>query len=738
MTVAGYWGGAGDRPKQRRRLVQAVSFAALAAALAPTPAHAQTVPATAPAPSSGTVQLDTVDVQAKAQQTATGPIDGYVATQSASGTKTSTPLMETPQAIAVVGAKQIEDQRAQTIDEATRYSPGIHSQTFGSDSRNDWFLIRGFQEQTTGYYLDGLQLFSSAFATFKLEPWNLERIEIVRGPAAMLYGGGDPGGLINAISKRPTFTTFGTIEGGVNEFGNVYGAADIGGVAGDKGQWSYRFVSLGRIGGTQTDHTDNDRAFVAPSLTYKPGDGTTLTLLGQYQHDYTNSQNFLPYQGTVVSAPFGKISTHLFTGDPSIDRFTRDQTMLGYEFEHIFNPNVTFRQNVRYDHLDVNFQSLYGGGYATPPTATDAELERFNFVTRPSVDMVEADNQAEVRFNTYALQHIALFGLDVKHYDLKDTQGFVLGPSLNLLNPVNPPASVPTSRYIASNTIQDQIGVYAQDQIKLDRLTLVLSGRQDYVNTNFKDKLAIGNSTNSNPSAFSGKVGAIYNFDFGLAPYVSYSTSFNPIVGTNTAINRPYVPEHGEQEEVGIKYLSPVLPLTASIALFNLVRQNVLTTDPNNVLNSVQTGEERSRGLEFDTTATLADGLSLTGAYTVYDLSITKDLNPANIGKMPTNTPDNFGSLWLDYTLQDGSFRGLGFGAGMRYVGRSYADAANLFEVPAYLLGDAAIHYDRDHWRAALNVSNFTDETYVGSCSSVTACFYGDRRKITASLTYRW
>ena len=203
-------------------------------------------------------------------------------------------MNRTPQAIAVVGAKQFQDQQARTVDEATRYSPGIHSQTFGSDPRNDWFLIRGFSEQTTGYYLDGLQLFSTAFATFKLEPWNLERIEVVRGPSAVLYGGGDPGGLINAVSKMPTFTTFGTVEGGVNNYGNVYGATDVGGVAGTKNEWAYRFVTLGRVGGTQTDHIDEDRGFVAPSLPYRPDAATTFTLLGQYQHDSTKGQNFLP------------------------------------------------------------------------------------------------------------------------------------------------------------------------------------------------------------------------------------------------------------------------------------------------------------------------------------------------------------------------------------------------------------------------------------------------------------
>ncbi|MCW6509200.1 TonB-dependent siderophore receptor [Lichenifustis flavocetrariae] len=710
-----------------------VSVLALVAMLGAHPASAQT----AGAPSSGgAVELDTIDIKGKGQ-TATGPIDGYIATESAAGSKTSTPLIKTPQAISVIGAKEIRDQQAQSTDEATRYSPGIHSQTFGSDSRNDWFLIRGFSEQETGYYLDGLQMFSTSFATWKLEPWNLERIEVVRGPASVLYGGGNPGGLINAISKMPTFTTFGQVEAGVNEFGNVYGAADVGGVAGAKNEWSYRFTSLGRIGGTQTDFTDNDRIFVAPSLSYKPDDATLLTILGQYQHDWTNGQNFLPYEGTVTKAPFGRIPTSLFTSEPSLDKFERDQTMIGYRFETAINPDVIIRQNTRYGHLDVNSQTLYGVGYAAPPTATTADLSRFNFVTTPSVDQLMTDNQAEFHFDTWALHNVALFGLDYKHYNLRDSQGFALGPTLSLLNPVYTNQTPTRSRYNSNTTVLDQVGTYAQDQISFDRFTMVLSGRHDFVDLNTRDRVT-GTSIDTSPGAWSGKVGGIYNFDSGFSPYVSYSTSFNPIIGTNFSTGLPLVPETGEQVEVGLKYQSPVLPITAGLALFDLTRQNVLTTDPTFVLGSIQSGEQRSRGLEAEVRAQLSDGLSAIGTFTAYELEITKDLDPTLIGKVPTNTPQRFGSLWLDYTIPVGNFQGVGFGAGVRYNGQSFADPANTLRVPEFVVGDAAIHYERDHWRAAVNVSNFTDEVYVGSCSSATACFYGDRRKLSASLAYRW
>lgn len=684
----------------------------------------------------GTVQLDTVELERKAAQTATGPIDGYVATQSAAGSKTSTPLIRTPQAVAVVGAKQINDQQARTIDEAVRYSPGIHGQTFGSDPRNDWFTIRGFNEQTTGYYLDGLQLFSTSFATFKVEPWNLERIEIVRGPSAVLYGGGDPGGLINAVSKLPTFTTFGVVEGGVNSFGNVYGAADLGGVAGANKEWAWRFTSLGRIGGTQTNFTDDDRAFVAPSLTYRPNATTTFTLLGQFQKDFSNGQNFLPYVGTVTPAAFGRIPTRLFTSEPALDTFRRDQDMIGYRFETAITPDIVVRQNVRYEYLFVNYQTLYGNGYVTPPTADDAQLSRFNFVTRPTVNSVQADNQAEFHFDTWGLQHTALAGIDYKFYDLRDSQGFAFGTGLNLLSPMYMGATVPTSRYNSNTTTLNQVGLYGQDQIRFDRLTVVGGVREDLVFNDTRNRVT-GVNTDSSPTATTGKVGAIYTLDNGFAPYVSYATSFNPILGTNF-FGVPFAPETGEQEEIGVKYQSPVLPFTAGIALFNLTRDNAPVTDQANVFNTLQTGQQRSRGVEVSAQASLLEGLNLIGAFTAYDLTVTRDTTAANVGKTPTNVPQLFGSLWLDYTVPAGEFAGLGAGAGVRYTGQSFADPANTLRVPDYVLGDATVHYERGSWRAALNVSNIADDVYVGSCSTPTACFYGDRRKFTGSLTYKW
>jgi iron complex outermembrane receptor protein len=665
-----------------------------------------------------------------------GAIQGYVAGRSMAGTKTNTPIMETPQAISVIGREQIRDQKPNKFDEILRYAPGVLAGTFGADIRNDWFLIRGFKSDDIGLFLDGLQLFYTSYASWKLQPFNLERVEVLRGPSAVLYGGSSPSGIVNAVSKMPPAEPVRYLETGVNNFGNGYLAFDFGGPAAiptENGKLYYRLVGQVQGGGTQVDFTQDNNFFIAPSLTWKPDADTTFTVLGSASKNETRGLNFLPYVGTVVAAPFGRIPTSLFASDPSVDAFKREQEMLGYQFERNLSDSVTFRQNARFAHVDVTYATLFGLGYATTPAA--ANLARGNFLTRGIANQGDLDSQLEYRFDTGPLRHTTLFGLDLKHYSIDDWQGFGAATSLNLVNPVyTPTARFNGAPYQDATLTQKQLGTYLQDQIKLDRFTLVLSGRNDWVSTNNANH--IGPGQDRGDSQFSGRAGLIYNFDFGLAPYVSYATSYNPVIGINAA-GQLLQPETGEQAEVGLKFQPNGFNGHFGIALFDLKRQNALTTDPNNVRLQSQNGEVTSRGLELEAVANVTPGLKVVGSFTTYDLFISKDLNPALVGKAPT-TPQQMASAWADYTFQEGPLSGFGFGGGVRYVGSSFADTANLLSVPSVVLGDAAIHYEWRNWRAALNVINVTDETYVATCSSPTACFYGDRRRVTASLGYKW
>jgi iron complex outermembrane recepter protein len=694
--------------------------------------------------------LPTINVNAQAQkimtnaapdQAATAPIHNYVPRVSATATKTATPLIETPQSVSVVGQEQIRDLNLRTIDDALDYSSGVHGNMFGFDTRNNWFTIRGFPAQVDGYFLDGLQLPSPGFGTFDLEPFDLERLEVLKGPSSVLYGGSTTGGIVNAVSKRPYIDgkQHNYVETGVDNYGNGYGAFDFSGPVSHaaNNQFYYRVVGLVRGGGTQVDYTNNNRYMIAPSLTWAPDAFTSVTLLTSYQKDDTKGENFLPYVGTVQPAPFGRISSSLFTSDPGLDTFQRNQAMIGYTAEHRFNDIFTVRQNMRYSDLRVTDRTLYGLGYDGP--AADAELERGNFISDPHVQEFALDTSVEAKFLTGPIAQTAISGIDYKHYVDYDSQGFGLGPDLNLLNPQYYTGTVsPTSRYLVFRDTQDQLGEYLQDQIKFERFTLVLSGRHDGLTTNYNNILTPTSSVSGNDDAYTGRVGLIYTSAIGLAPYVTAATSFDPQLGTNSATQQPLVPETGALEEVGVKYQPVGMRLSFDAALFNLTQNNVLTTDPTNVLNTIQTGQETSKGFELEGEGDITDGLKLLASYTGYQLRDTSDLNPAYVGKVPAGIPQNYGALYLDYTIQSGMLRGFGFGAGPRYVGGSYAQPDDTYGVPGAVLADAGVHYEWDHWRASINVRNLLDKTYVSSCSSTTACFYGERRTALFSLGYHW
>jgi iron complex outermembrane receptor protein len=328
--------------------------------------------------------------------------------------------------------------------------------------------------------------------------------------------------------------------------------------------------------------------------------------------------------------------------------------------------------------------------------------------------------------------------VDLKSYEIDDLQAFDFStPPLNLLNPVYGVSQGFPGTVFANQTItQKQGGVYLQDQLKLGRLTLVLSGRNDWVNT--FDNNRIGPSQSRDDNQFSGRAGLIYNTDLGIAPYVSYATSFNPIIGTNFVTGQLFAPETGVQTEVGVKIEPIGLNGHFGAALFDLKRQNVLTTNPINPLQSIQTGEVTSRGIELEGVANITPELKMVAAYTNFHIFVSKDLNPALIDTVPTNTPSQIASLWGDYTFKTGPLTGFGFGGGVRYNGVSYADTTNSLVVPAYVVGDAALHYETKNWRYALNVTNIGDHIYVGSCQTPTACFYGDRRRAVASVSYKW
>ncbi|RAI36211.1 TonB-dependent siderophore receptor, partial [Rhodoplanes roseus] len=712
---------------------------------------------------------------AAASSSAVGPVNGIVADRSMTGTKTNTPLLVTPQAITVVTRKQMEEQGAKTVAEALRYEPGVVSETRVGD-RFDNVFIRGFggfgANANYLHFWDGLRLPRGvSYAMPSIDPYLLERVEVLRGPASVLYGQNNLGGMINLISKRPTETPFREvmIQAGdpkLRGFG-----FDVGGPIDPKGEFLYRIVGLGRNSDTDVNYTESERRLIAPMLTWRPNQDTTLTVRATYDHDPNSYQpNWLPALGTLQTNPNGQIPRNFFAGNPYFNNYDRKQSSVGYEFEHRFDDVWTARQNFRYMHIDSDFKALSASGFAAGSTcgagtATNLCLARSSTRYIESLDAVAVDNHVQARFDTGLLKHTVLTGLDYQWTSADAVYGTGSATYVNYLNPVYAPITEPklTTR---NDQTRRQLGIYTQDQMRLDNWAFMLGVRHDWAKADSTVQTiatgAVTNHATPDDQATTWRAGVTYLFDNGLAPYASYSTSFEPTLGTDYT-GAPFVPTTGEQYEIGIKYEPRWFPGMVMVSLYDITQQNVLTTDSSHTSSAnplcsasggycqMQLGEVNSRGVEVSAKITPVKGLDVVAAYSYTDIKVTQSpVVTSGIpiqGKVPVGAPDQAASLWFDYTLQIGALRGFGFGGGVRYIGQSYGDAINsaAMVVPSYTLFDAAVHYDFAElsprlkgWNAKVNVTNIADKTYVSACASSTQCFYGAGRVVLGTLAYRW
>ncbi|OYZ98018.1 MAG: TonB-dependent siderophore receptor [Rhizobiales bacterium 17-65-6] len=676
------------------------------------------------------VALDQITVETTAESP-TGPVNGYVARQTLTGTKTDTPILEVPQSISVVTRDQMDARGVQNVGQALEYSAGVLGQPFGVDPRFDSPIIRGFSSANS-QYLNGLKLTRDQ-GSVSIEQYGLERIDVLLGPASVLYGQGNPGGLIDMISKRPTFTTFGEVQGEIGTFERYSGAFDIGGMWGK--DFAYRFTGLARQSGTQTDYVDDNRLFFAPAITWKPTDDTSFTVLANVQYDQSGTPVGLPVQYTATPVK-NLLSTSLFLGDPSYDSSNRTMASIGYEFQHKLNSNWQVRQNARYLWLDWDYNSLY---YSGLDSSNPAVALRGSSLNEENQNTITIDTQVQGDFQTGPLGHKVLFGLDYRRYSENDFTEFGLAPSINLLYPVYNQYVSATPWYLSQvNGTVSQTGLYAQDQISLGNWRLTAGIRHDWSSTVSTTFTNFGNTEqDQDDSATTGRIGLTYLFDNGIAPYVSYSTSFEPVIGNlpTTLGGGAFQPSTGEQYELGVKYQPVGWNGFFTAAIYDLKQKNVLSSELiGGVSYETQLGEVEVKGLELSATASLAEGLSLIANYTYMNAEITQG---EYAGNRPANVPENMANLWLDYTFKTGAWTGFGFGGGVRYVGSRFAMDDNYIALDANTLFDAAVHYEKGAFKAQINVNNIANETYVASCGFF-GCYYGDGRTVVAQITYRW
>ncbi|AZD13090.1 TonB-dependent siderophore receptor [Pseudomonas chlororaphis] len=707
-------------------------------------------------PETGALALPTTDIKGFALGNALGSMEGYNATHSQIATKTSTALLETSQSVSVVTREQMDDQGSQTVSQAMRYTPGVLTNPYGATHRYDYVAMRGFNDGSVdNIYLDGLKSMgdSGTYSTMQVDPYFLERVDILKGPSSVLYGRSSPGGLVALTSKKPLFEPYHQIQATVGTQGQRGMGFDFSGPVDDDKRIAYRLTGLADRSDTQFDHNKEKRYALAPTLSIDFTDDTSLTLQAYLQHDPDGGYHSgMPADGALHPRNGQRISENFFEGEPGIDRYERDQQSFGYQFEHRFNDVFTARQNFRYLDSKVKLDQVYGYGWTTP---TSNELNRYYTGGDEKLHAFIVDNMLQAEFLTGATKHTVLMGADYqRRKTVVDWTSGSVAP-INAFDPVYGNSAISYYDPVSYLRRLEQTGVYLQDLIEMDKWRFSLGLRQDWVETSDENRLAeasrpVGTEINDKRTKLTGRAGALYLFDNGLAPYISYSESFNPNSYADSAGN-PLAPTDGTQWELGLKYQPPGTDDLYTASLFRIDQENLATKLPQeNFYRAV--GAVRSQGLELEAHLQLNDNLKLLGSYTFTDIEYSKSMISTlstatdiieNKGNSPTQAPRHMASLWADYKFDSGSLDGLRLGGGVRYVGYSWADAENTMKVPSYTLFDASVGYDLGKVGlkgvdVRLNANNLTNESYIASCASLSFCYMGEERNVAATVSYQF
>ncbi|MCC5648467.1 TonB-dependent receptor [Nostoc sp. XA013] len=645
----------------------------------------------------------------------TGEQDAYRAPEASGATRTDTPIRDIPQSIQVIPRQVLKDQQITRLTDAIRNVSGIvEGDSFAGTVDN--FNIRGFDFNST--FRDG---FREPGDTLR-ELANIEQIEVIKGPASVLYGNAEPGGIINLVTKRPLSTPYYSADFSVGNFSYYRPSIDISGPLNPDKSLLYRLNVAYENGGSFRDFVDSERFFFGPIFDLKLGDNTNLLVNVDYLKDErTFDQGLVAFGQGIADIP-----TSRFLGEPG-DRREVEEVNVGYRLEHRFNENLTLRNAFRYtsnDSFDYRAQPLDldegTGELSRNFRSNDDYTERYSLQT----DVVS-------KFTTGSIQHTLLVGLDLAREKTDGSQRRLpegLTPSIDIFNPIynlisRPGLSELTNVVRDGDSKTETLGIYLQDQIAFsDNFKLLIGGRFDTVDQNQFDRL-LNTPSSQYDEAFTPRLGIVYQPIEPISLYASYSRSFAPN-SAQRADNTFLESERGTQYEVGVK-VDLNDKLSATLAAYEITKTNIAAPDPNDPDNfSVPIGEQRSRGIELDVTGEILPGWNIIAAYGYTDAEVTQssDLPGAlRVGSRVPKVPEHKASLWTTYQFLQGNLQGLGFGLGLYYLSDRIGgdiptnEADNTFTLPSYLRTDAAIYYKRDNWRAAINIENLFGTRYFES-----------------------
>ena len=688
----------------------------------------------------GPLWLRPVTVEGQVQENAFGPVDGYSASRSATATRTDTPILETPASIQVVPEQVFKDQASLRLRDVYHNISGVvPGFTGGNVATTEQPIIRGFEE---------VRIFRNGFRLQSLAPVelaNVERIEVLKGPASVVYGLGEPGGLLNIVTKRPVNDTFAILEQEIGSYDLYRTTLDANAPLTEDGALLGRLNFAYTSDDTFRDHDGIDRVFVAPTLTWRPTDATSLTL------DFSYSYEKYPFDhGLAFSAdgePVADIST--FLGEPAF-RAEREEILAGFTFTHEFSDSLRFRNVFMFQNTENRLNSFRHFS-VNPDNTVNRELSQ----TVPKARSFATVADVQYSFELGSSQHELLVGVDLRRDPEAGNQGdgpIATGPfPIDIVNPrYNQFGAIVFDDVTDFDREETRAGVFVQDQIKLfdERLHFLLGARYDYIDQSVAFECCGGDfdfADDQTDNAFTFRGGALYELTDWLSPYVSVAQSFNPTDIFTTSVDG-LEPEEGLGLEGGVKLGFFGDRLTSTLAVYQITKENVPVSDPNNPNFSINGGELRSRGFEVDVAGELAPGWQIIANYAYTDTKVI-DSDRLPIGSRFRNVPLHSASLWSSYDFQPGSgLDGFGFGAGVNGASDRQGDNAGTFELDGFVVADVALWYRADlkvggaklPIKAQLNVQNLFDTEYYESASSIGNVFPGAPRTVIGSLSVRF
>jgi iron complex outermembrane receptor protein len=659
-----------------------------------------------------TYSLNPEDEAAEEELVVTGEGEGsYFVPDTSTATKTNTPIRDIPASIQVVPQAVLRDQNVQTLDEALRNVTGVTTYNGPDVNIDTAYNIRGFITSSNNFLRNGLRDGGERIQEFT---FNIERIEVLLGPASVLYGNANPGGTINIVTKQPLRDPLYAIDATIGNYDFYEGAIDLSGPLNDSKTLLYRLNVGYQDRGSFVDSVEADFFAIAPVLSWDIGKRTRLTVEGEYAKKSIVTYGGLPAVGTVLPNPNGEIPLDRFLGEPG-GVLDTSLTRVGYQLEHQFNDNWSLKNafSVKFLNFEPENEFFLSTNFNLADDNRTLNRQAINQVTNFSD--YDLTTYLTGKFSTGSIKHELLIGVDLSSSFLEAKRFSTIDTAIDVFNPVYGNISGPSTFEIDVERLTETLGVYVQDQVTLvENLKLLMGGRFDL----FRQSRRFSSDPEQRLSgnAFSPRIGIVYQPIQPISLYASYSKSFTPVEGTAFG-GDTFAPEQGTQYEIGIK-AEVNKQLSTTLAFYNLTRSNVLTTDPDNSDFSIQAGEQRSRGIELNIAGEILPGWNIIAGYAYIDAEITKD-NTFPVGSLLYNVPKNSFNLWTSYEIQRGFLQGLGFGLGLFYVGERPAELGNNYQLPNYLRTDAAIFYKRDRFRFALNFRNlFNIDYFEGSLGS--------------------